>query len=558
MGGPQGRGDVPRGAGRGGGLVDRSVAAAIGGHAPSTVLQLAEARIIAADPEAHAMRREVERHRRYAALSRSDEFGYRRLIARITAGDAAYLDAMLERVADILTATHGHDHNRDELRSLALGWLARPADLLQLLLEHTQFDDDGPEDLDAPPDSSRSVRCGRRSNLDRLLGRLASMSCRQLAALRGKGTVFVHVDAAALAGQAGVARVEGMGPMLVQSLAELLGHPTSPCNRSSTCKQIRADAYEHGTTLKDTVWLLTGGDVFPFTPRTATRDGVDFDHVKAYDRDGPPGQTGTHNSGPLRRRHHRWKTHGGYRCRQAGPGRHLWQTPHGLCFLVDHTGTHPLDPDRAEVILTAPPGSTSTSPTYTSSSPTSRARSSSTLRLPVLKPPGDEDVARLGQSYAVVGDRHHAGVTDPAERLLDAGAHVAAHVVRRWPLRLEHPVRVEVHELCPRHEGPVSDVRRHQRLDRDVKQGAARFESFEEAQQHPDAEGQPSLVIVQLGLHPDDPARHEVDHSPGARAPPQPVQRLAIGSAAPRPELASVSIQAERPTRATPGSDSSG
>ena len=344
------------------GLVDRSVAAAIGGHAPSTVLQLAEARIIAADPEAHAMRREIERHRRYAALSRSDEFGYRRLIARITAGDAAYLDAMLERVADILTATHGHDHNRDELRFLALGWLARPVDLVALLLEHTQFDDDGPRsdarlrDPDPRPgDRERPVWAP--VHLDRLLGRLAAMTCRQLAALRGKGTVFVHVDADALTHQAGVARVEGMGPMLVQSLAELLGHHDVTLQPVlDLAQQIRVDAYEHGTTLKDTVWLLTGGDVFPFTPRTATRGGVDFDHVKAYDRHGPPGQTGTHNSGPLRRRHHRWKTHGGYRCRQAGPGRHLWQTPHGLCFLVDHTGTHRLDPDRAELILTAPPG----------------------------------------------------------------------------------------------------------------------------------------------------------------------------------------------------------
>ena len=146
------------------GLVDAAVAAAIAGHAPATVIQLAEARIIAADPEAHAMRREIERHRRYAALSRSDEFGYRRLIARITAGDAAYLDAMLERVADILTATHGHDHNRDELRSLALGWLARPADLLQLLLEHTQFDDDGTPKIRDPtrPGRPGAVRCGRR------------------------------------------------------------------------------------------------------------------------------------------------------------------------------------------------------------------------------------------------------------------------------------------------------------------------------------------------------------------------------------------------------------
>ena len=343
------------------GVVDRAVAAAIGGHAPATVIQLAEARIIAADPEAHAMRREVERHRRYAALSRSDEFGYRRLIARITAGDAALLDAMLERVADILTATHGHDHNRDELRSLALGWLARPADLIGLLLQHTQFDDQGPhdpEDPDVPADPDEDLRpVWAPAHLDRLLGRLAAMSTRQLAALRGKGTLFVHVDAAALTGQAGLVRVEGQGPMLVQSLAELLGHHDVTLQPViDLTGRVRLDRYEHGSSLKDQVWLLAGGDVFPFAPRTATRDGVDFDHVTAYDRDGPPGQTGTHNSGPLRRRHHRWKTHGGYRCRQAGPGRHLWQTPHGLCYLVDHTGTHRLDPDRAELVLTAPPG----------------------------------------------------------------------------------------------------------------------------------------------------------------------------------------------------------
>lgn len=321
-------------------VVDRAVATAITRHAPATVLEIAAAKVIEADPESHAMRRELDRHRRYVSLSRSDEFGHRQVIARVTAGDAAWIDGMVERVAEILTATHGHDHNHDELRSLALGWLARPVDLLKLLLEHTEPTED--DDLET---------------LHRTVERLASLSTRQLAALRGRGTVFVHVDQSALDLQSGVARVEGHGPMLVQSLAELLGHaditlqPVLDLNR-----QVRADRYEHADRLKDQVWLLNGGDVFPFSPHTATRDGVDFDHVKAYDRDGPPGQTGTHNSGPLRRRHHRWKTHGGYRSRQAGPGRHLWQTPHGLCLLVDHTGTHRLDPERARIILNAPVG----------------------------------------------------------------------------------------------------------------------------------------------------------------------------------------------------------
>jgi hypothetical protein len=96
--------------------------------------------------------------------------------------------------------------------------------------------------------------------------------------------------------------------------------------------------------------------VFPYSPRTATRNGVDFDHCAAYDPAGPPGQTGPHNTGPLRRRHHRWKTHGGYRCRQAGPGRYLWQTPHGLGLLVDHRGTHRLTPHQTDVLAFAPDG----------------------------------------------------------------------------------------------------------------------------------------------------------------------------------------------------------
>ena len=345
------------------GLVDRAVARAITGHAPATVLAIAAAKIIEADPETHARRRESERHRRYATLTRSDEHGYRTLIARTTAGDATWLDAMLDRIADILTATHGHDHNRDELRSLALGWLARPADLHQLLRAHTIPAEHDPELPDNDPENAEPRRpAWAPTHLDRTLGRLASLSVRQLAALRGKATVYVHLDQAPLLHQAGIARHEGHGPLLIQALAELLGHadirlqPVLDLNAP-----IRVDRYEHPETLKDHTWLLAGGDTFPYTPRTATRDTVDYDHPTPYDHGthdnaAPPGQTGTHNSGPLRRRHHRWKTHGGYRTRQAGPGRYLWQTPHGTCHLVDPTGTHPLDPETAELILTAPPG----------------------------------------------------------------------------------------------------------------------------------------------------------------------------------------------------------
>ncbi len=167
----------------------------------------------------------------------------------------------------------------------------------------------------------------------------------------------MHLSQDALRHHTGIARVEGDGPLLVQCLAELLGHADVTLSPVIDLNgRVRADQYEHSSSLKDQVWLLTGGDTFPFSPRTATRRDVDFDHPAPYDPDGPPGQTGTHNSSPLRRRHHRWKTHGGYRCRQSGPGRHLWQTPYGDCYLVDHTGTHRLRADHAELILTSPPG----------------------------------------------------------------------------------------------------------------------------------------------------------------------------------------------------------
>lgn len=142
------------------GIVDRAVAKAIAGHAPTTVFAIARAKTIEADPETHAAERERIRHERYVRLSRADEFGYRHLIARITAGDATWIDAMTDRVADILARTHGHDHNHHELRT---------------------------------------------------------------------------------------------------------------------------DAYEHPEPVKDHIWTQSGGDVFPYSPRTATRTEVDFDHSTAYD-----------------------------------------------------------------------------------------------------------------------------------------------------------------------------------------------------------------------------------------------------------------------------------
>ncbi|WP_107705491.1 hypothetical protein [Nocardioides allogilvus] len=332
------------------GIVDRAVAVAIAGDAPAVMLDLARAKTIEADPQHEQDRLEFEARHRYVALSRADESGLRNVIARVTAGEAVWIDATVDRVADILATTHGHDHNRDELRAMAFGWLARPADLLQLLLDHTEPETDGPE-ITA---DSRPVWAP--AHLEQTLAGLAALSCRQLASLRPKAVVHVHLTDSALQSGSGLARIEELGPTLVQHLADLLGHadislqPVRDLNG-----RIRINDYEHPDRLKDHTWHLSGGDVFPHAPPGA-RLRVDYDHPTPYDKHGPPGQTGTHNSGPLRRTHHRWKTFGGYQCRQAGPGRYLWRTPRGRYYLRDHTGTRRLDPDLAEMIMSAPRG----------------------------------------------------------------------------------------------------------------------------------------------------------------------------------------------------------
>jgi hypothetical protein len=300
-------------------VVDDAVAEAIGGLAPGRVLAICEAKVIEADPATHAARVAAERRRRYVGLSRTDECGLRHVIARVEAGEAVWIDATLERVADLIADRHP-DAGRAELRSIAMGWLARPAEVLQLLLE-------GRGD---------SGEVARATALPADL--LEALATAKPARFRPQVDLVVHLTDLALAGQATpVARVEGIGPLLADS------HLFDHCRVRVTPvidlhDRIAVDCYEHPTGLARRIRLGVPGDYFP------------------YDPDGPPGQTGTHNSLPHGRRHHRWKTHAGFTSRQCGPHRYLWRTPQGRYYLVDHTGTHRLDPDIGGSMLNAPKG----------------------------------------------------------------------------------------------------------------------------------------------------------------------------------------------------------
>ncbi|PKH37151.1 hypothetical protein SAMN05192575_10172 [Nocardioides alpinus] len=324
------------------GVVDAAVARIIAHEAGGRVLAVAEAKIIEADPALHDERVEAERARRYVGFGRTDEFGLRTVIARIEAGDAVWIAATVERVAEILAPTHPHAR-ADELRAVAFGFLARPAELLQLLLEHTE------PTLSEPETPSRSTAFPA-DLLDALRGA-------DLSPLAPRAVLYVHLHEAALRGADAVARVEDLGPVALSSLCSLLGGTSltvRPVRDLSS--RVRSTSYEHPESLKEQTYLRTGGDYWPYATSTSRR--VDYDHPTAYDDTGPPRspQTGSHNSGPLGRRHHRWKTHAGFRSRQCGEGRYVWLTPHGLAFLVDHLGTRRIDPGKAQQMYDAPAG----------------------------------------------------------------------------------------------------------------------------------------------------------------------------------------------------------
>ena len=109
---------------------------------------------------------------------------------------------------------------------------------------------------------------------------------------------------------------------------------------------VNVNAYEHPARIRERIHLRHPVDTFPHASRK-TR-AVDLDHVRPYDKDGPPGQTNDTTSRPLSRTPHRAKTHLGYQVTALPTGEVIWRTPHGLIRIVDHTGTYAMNPEDAE------------------------------------------------------------------------------------------------------------------------------------------------------------------------------------------------------------------
>ena len=174
------------------GLVDRAAAEAVD-EGPGRLLAIAEAKVIEADNQTARDQRAAGLRRRYVAVTPTDQDGLRTVIAPVAPADGVWLDATVDRVADALDARRDlipdlpPDATRDELRSVALGWLAHPEDVIALLADQT----------------SPAATVAKTTH----------------------AVVHVHLHQAALEGtRGGVARVEEVGPVLLDQLAQVLGH----------------------------------------------------------------------------------------------------------------------------------------------------------------------------------------------------------------------------------------------------------------------------------------------------------------------------------------------
>ena len=305
-------------------LVDAAVAAAVE-ESPGRILAIAEAKTIEADLEGYRARLAEDARHTGVWLSRPRPGELVDAQSR-TGHPTALLQALRSRrgrgrcdgrrLADALAVHGDHDEDdaptRDQLRAEAFALLVTDPHAAASLLDG--MDDAPSAEEPAPPPSKKRKR--------------------------RPAVINVHLTDQVLCGQVdGIARVDALGPMLLEQVADLVKHrdiTVQPVIDLNTGHSV--NGYEHPTAVKQRTRLRTVYDVFPHSSSRAT-GRLDHDHPTPYDPQGPPGQTGDHNDAPLTRFHHRAKTHDGYQVRQLGLGGYRWITPHGLARVVTTRGT---------------------------------------------------------------------------------------------------------------------------------------------------------------------------------------------------------------------------
>lgn len=227
------------------------------------------------------------------------------LDATVDVADAAHLEETITRVAEVLKAG-GLEGERDELRSIALGKLAHPAQAAALLGETLPTEagscKHGAELIIRTTD--HDLRSGRGGELEGF-GGLTHHHLTELLAGCAKVTVRPVIDLTE--------------PMIVAT------YKPSP---ELSWKVKERDRYE----------------LFPYSNRSSRSRFIDEDHTIPS---GNGGQTADDNLASLTRKIHRARTFAGFVIEQTSPGVLHWRTPAGQQFWTNAHGTWTHQPPEA-------------------------------------------------------------------------------------------------------------------------------------------------------------------------------------------------------------------
>jgi len=311
--------------------VDRQLAPILPGVTVGRSLKLLEGLIVAVDPRGAEARAEAQRRKRWVRIQPAAD-GVSWLDGTLTGADGKQLDGTLNRIAAMLKAD-GDIDDRDARRSSALGILSNPALALALLhRDHQRRSSqvEGTGDGDGATQPATEANDLLASVPTSLLDQLATIDPVKLLP---NSTLFVHVSDKTIRKRRGVARVEGVGPLPVTQLRNLLKGTrirVQPVFDPGSVPPV--DSYEIPAPMRRAVLLRNPTDTFPYGSWPSRH--LDLDHVQPYRDDGTPGQTFVEGLQPLIRRGHRAKTHGKWHVNPHPHGGHLWQSPLGLTYRV--------------------------------------------------------------------------------------------------------------------------------------------------------------------------------------------------------------------------------
>jgi hypothetical protein len=229
--------------------------------------------------------------------------------------DAFDLEKAVARRAGLLGGLGG-DVPLDVRRSMAVGEIAR--DELTLDLETGE----------RAPASGAGIEVRVHVNADDLANAMAGDESTDSGAVTDLGLVRV---------------AKSRSFIDLDQLREWLGRPGAKISVRAvidTRANLHSDRYEIPDRIREQVIERDGTCRFPHCNRSA--EHADVDHIRPFDRGGPPGQTSTENLACLCRSHHRLKTHGAWSYTQIEPGVFLWRSPHGHTWLVTPSGTQSL------------------------------------------------------------------------------------------------------------------------------------------------------------------------------------------------------------------------